>query len=292
MNAARDQFLSRACLSINQHRRIRRRYGFHSLKDLAEGRAVSNDLGKIHFCADFIFQVQLLFGELVFQLSDLPKGKCILHSNGNLISDLGQKLDIVAGERSVLIFDDTEYPQYSTSANKRKDADRSNFGLRGVLHSQSPRLLDAAAPELAGAKDRPRDIFINGDKTLLLDGFVAKGKIQGIDPQVCVVRIGKSNADTIAAHNPARARNYGSEKVPEVEIGNHMIGQFKEKSKTLVLLQQLLLGGLRCIKVQRIVECQCDLLGHHGKKVNLVGGIDIRSFTAKGDCSDFAVSCG
>jgi len=74
-----------------------------------------------------------------------------------------------------------------------------------------------------------------------VDRFVAEGKIQGVDPQVCVVGIRKSNADAIAAHNPARARHYGSENVPELEIGNHVIGQFKEKPNTLVLLQQLLL---------------------------------------------------
>src|SRR5712664_170238 len=61
------------------------------------------------------------------------------------------------------------------------------------------------------------------------------------DPQVCVVGIGKSYADAIAAHNPPRARHYGSEKIPELEIGNHVISQFKEKSNALVLLQQLLL---------------------------------------------------
>jgi hypothetical protein len=38
----------------------------------------------------------------------------------------------------------------------------------------------------------------------------------------------------------ARARHYGSEKIAELEIGNHVIGKFKEKPNTLVLLQQLL----------------------------------------------------
>src|SRR5260370_29464581 len=240
MNGSRNQFLARARLSINQHRRICRRYGFRLLEDFAQGSAASHDLRKIHFVTDFIFEIQLFLRQLVLQLSNLPKGKRILHGNRNLISDLGQKLDI-ASERIVLIFDTTECAQHATSANKRKDADCSNFGLRGVLHSQPPRLLDTAAPEFASAKDRSRDIFVNGDKALLLDGFVLEGKIQGIDLQVRVVAIGKSNADAIAAHNPARARHYGSEKIPELEIGNHMIGQFKEKSNTLVLLQQLLL---------------------------------------------------
>src|SRR5260370_11906221 len=173
-------------------------------------------------------------------MSNLPKRKCILHGNGNLICDLGQKLDIVTGKCIVLIFDHAEYPQHATSANKRKDADRSSVGLRGVLHSQTPRLRDAPAPEFAGSIDRSRDIFIDWDKTLLLDGFVFEGKIQGIDPQVRVVAIGKSNADAIAAHNPARARHYRSVKIPEVEIGNQVIRQFKEKSNTLALFQNLL----------------------------------------------------
>src|SRR5882724_819983 len=152
MNGAGDQFLSRPRLAINQDRRVRRRYRFYMFEDFAQRGTVSNDLSKIHFRADFIFQIQLLFGELVFKPLNLPKGKCILHGNGNLVCDLSQKLDI-ASERIVLIFDHTECAQHATAANKRKDADRSDFGLRCVLQSQPPRLLDAAAPKFSGAKD-------------------------------------------------------------------------------------------------------------------------------------------
>jgi len=49
------------------------------------------------------------------------------------------------------------------------------------------------------------------------DSF-AEGEIHGVDPQVCVVGIGKSNANAVTAHNPARAGHYGSEEVPELEI--------------------------------------------------------------------------
>ena len=191
---------------------------------------IRNNLGKIHFRTDFIFKIQLLFGELVFEFSNLPIGKCILHGDGNLICDLGEKLDI-ATEGVVLIFNHTEYPQHATSANKRKDADRSNFGLQGVLHSQPPCLLEGLLPRY----------LHQWDKAFLVDRFVAENRIQGVDPQMCIVGIGKSDANAIAAHNPARTRHYGSEKIPELESGNHVIGQFKEKSNTLVLLQQLLL---------------------------------------------------
>src|SRR6266850_422729 len=289
MNGSRNEFFSCTSISINEHSRVCRSDRLHLLQHTAQRCAFSDDLREIHFAADFIFEIELFLGQLLFQLSNLPKGTRILYGNGNLICDLGQKLDIVAGERSVLIFDHTEYPQNATSADKRKDRDRSDFGLRGVLHSQSPRLLDAPAPGFAGAKDRSRDIFVDGDKALLVEGFVAKGKIQGVDPQVCVIAIGKSNADAITAHNSARAGHYGSEKVPELEIGNHMIGQFKQKSETLVLSHQLLLRGFRRIKMQCVVECESDLLSHYRKKLNFLGGIDIGSLTAKGEGSDFAV---
>src|SRR5467141_1417628 len=224
MNGSRNKFFSCTSISINEHSRVWRSDRLHLLQHTAQRCAFSDDLCEIHFATDFIFEIELFLGQLLFQLSNLPKGARILYGNGNLICDLSQKLDIVTVERIVLIFDHTEYPQNATSASKRKDADRSGFSLRGVLHPQSPRLPDAAAPEFPGAKDRSRDIFIHWDKALLLDGFVFEGKIQGVDPQMCVVSIGKSNASAIAAHNPARARHHGSEEVPELEIGNHMIG--------------------------------------------------------------------
>jgi len=68
-----------------------------------------------------------------------------------------------------------------------------------------------------------------------------------------------------------------------------MIGQFKQKSETLVLPHQLLLRGLRRIKMQRVVECESDLLSHYRKKLNFLGRIDIRSFTGKRECSDFCL---
>src|ERR1700680_1681891 len=240
MNGSRKQFLSGAGLAINQDRRVRWRHSFQMFENSAQRRTISNYLSEIHFRADFIFEIQFLFRELVFQLSNLPKGKCILHGNGNLVSDLGQKLDITT-ERIFLIFDRSECAQHATSAKKRKDADRSNFGLLAVLHSQSPRLLDAAAPKFAGAKDLARYIVVNGDQAFLLDGFVFERKIQSIDSQAGVVAIGKSNPDAIAAHDPARARHHSTQKFSELEIGDHMIGQFEEQSKSVVLFEQLLL---------------------------------------------------
>src|SRR5260370_24889357 len=129
MNGACNQFLTGTGVSIDEHGRVSRSDRLHLLQHAPQGSTFSDDLCEIHFATDFILKIELFLRELVFQLSNLPISKCILHGNGNLISDLGQKLDIVAGERIVLIFEHTECAQHATSANKRKDRDRSNFTL-------------------------------------------------------------------------------------------------------------------------------------------------------------------
>src|SRR5229473_4960624 len=101
MNGTRDQFLSRACLPVNQHRRIRRRNGSHVFEDFAQRSAISDDLGKIHFRADFIFQIQLFFGELLFKLPNLAVGKRILDGESNLVRNLAEETDISLTERIV-----------------------------------------------------------------------------------------------------------------------------------------------------------------------------------------------
>jgi len=113
-----------------------------------------HDLGKIHFAADFIFEIQLFLAPACLSALESPQRQA--HSPRQSQPDLrfGQKLDI-AGERIVLIFDHTECAQHTTSANKRKAQTVPNFGLCGVLQSEAPRLLNAAAQSLPVRKTAP-----------------------------------------------------------------------------------------------------------------------------------------
>ncbi len=71
MNCARDQFLACARFSVDEHRRVCWRDGFHVLQNFAQRRTVSDDLCEIHFRADFIFQIELFLGELLFEFRNL-----------------------------------------------------------------------------------------------------------------------------------------------------------------------------------------------------------------------------
>ncbi len=94
MNGSRNQFFSRARFPINENRRIRRCYGSHFFEDSAQRCASSDDLGKIHFRADFIFQIEFFLRELLFQFPNLAVGKCILDGESNLVCNLAKETDI------------------------------------------------------------------------------------------------------------------------------------------------------------------------------------------------------
>src|ERR1700730_16318386 len=94
MNGSRNQLLSRARLSVDQHGRIGRRDGFNPLQDSSERSATADDLSEIHFRADFIFQIEFFLRELLFQFPNLAVGKGVLDGESNLVCNLGKKTDI------------------------------------------------------------------------------------------------------------------------------------------------------------------------------------------------------
>ena len=75
---------------LDEHSRVCRSDRFNLLQNTAHDSTLSDDLRKIHFATDFVLEIELFLRELLFQHSNLPKGKRILHGNSNLICDLGR----------------------------------------------------------------------------------------------------------------------------------------------------------------------------------------------------------
>jgi len=123
------------------------------------------------------------------------------------------------------------------------------------------------APEFAGAIDRSETSPSIGMR-LLVDGVVNEGKIQGVDPQVCVVVSGRvmptPSQPITGACSPLQI-----EELPELEIETHD-GQFKEKSKTLVLLSNCCCDSCAASKKCSALSNARGLLSHHRKKANFV----------------------
>jgi len=53
---------------------------------------------EIHLAADFVFQVQLLLRQFVFELGNLPIAQGIFHRDRNLRRHLADEIDLIPGK--------------------------------------------------------------------------------------------------------------------------------------------------------------------------------------------------
>ena len=93
------ELLARAGLAADEHGGVGGGDGFDLLQHPPQRRALADDLLEVVLRADLFFQVELLLGQLVFQLGDLPIGLRVLHRNGDLLGDLAEQLDLLRAER-------------------------------------------------------------------------------------------------------------------------------------------------------------------------------------------------
>src|SRR5207245_9421422 len=68
MDGACNQFFSRARFAQKQHGRVAGSHGFNETQNMAESRTLPHTSFEVHLAADFIFQLQLFFCELVSSL--------------------------------------------------------------------------------------------------------------------------------------------------------------------------------------------------------------------------------
>ncbi len=59
---------------------------------------LADDFLEIEFTADFFLEIELFFGELVFERLDFLEGQCILDSDGDLRGDGLKQLDVFRSE--------------------------------------------------------------------------------------------------------------------------------------------------------------------------------------------------
>jgi hypothetical protein len=91
-----------AGLTGDKHSCIGWCHNLHLLEHTAEDGAVPHDVRKMQLTADFIFQIQLLLGEPVFERSDLTIGERVLNRDGHLVGNLDQEIDLVLSKSLLL----------------------------------------------------------------------------------------------------------------------------------------------------------------------------------------------
>jgi hypothetical protein len=84
MEGPRNQFLARAGLSIDQHRRVRKCDGLDLAQHVAQRVAAADDLLEVELGADFVLEIHLLLREFVRERGDPVVRDRVLHGDGDL----------------------------------------------------------------------------------------------------------------------------------------------------------------------------------------------------------------
>ena len=135
MDGPGDQLLARPGFAEDQHRGVGGRHGLHLAQRLAESRAVADDLAEVALAADLILEVQLLFGQLVFQPLDFAKRLRVLDGNGRLRRHLREKIDILGREGVLADAGQIHRTQYAVARGQRDaNARAQTFALQLASH--------------------------------------------------------------------------------------------------------------------------------------------------------------
>ncbi len=123
VNGAGDQLLAGAGFAQDQDRGIGGRHGGYLIQHFAETRIVADDLAEILLGADFIFQVELLFGQLVFELGDLLECGGVFDRDGGLRGHLGEEVDVGGREGVLFRAADVQRSEHAVARDQRNAAE-------------------------------------------------------------------------------------------------------------------------------------------------------------------------
>src|SRR3989441_11889908 len=100
VDGASDEVLARAGLAEDEHGGAGGGDKVHLREGALERGTLTDDFLEIELAAEFFFEVELFFGQLVFKRVDLLEGQRILDGDGDLRSDLLEQFDVL-GRKSL-----------------------------------------------------------------------------------------------------------------------------------------------------------------------------------------------
>src|ERR1700751_3877699 len=98
MNGTCDQFLTCTRLTEDKDGRVGWRHCLHQFQKPVQRLTLADDLLKIGFAANLVFEIKLLLCELVAELGYLAIGQRVFHCNRYLSCNLHQKVDVLLRE--------------------------------------------------------------------------------------------------------------------------------------------------------------------------------------------------
>src|ERR1700678_3204287 len=105
---------------------------------MAESRTLPHNSFKVHLATDFVFQIQFFLGEFVFEFSDFTIRQRVLHTDRDLLRDLGQERRRLPIESVLFAARQGEHAKRAPPADERHVAERIDTLAGGLgVHLRS-----------------------------------------------------------------------------------------------------------------------------------------------------------
>src|ERR1700677_1051100 len=113
---------------------------------------------------------------------------------------------------------------------------------------------------------------------------LAGWKIERIQFKLSVRCIRQDQGHSVQTHDLPYARRDGPEHLSQVKIGYDTVVQIEDELQLHPLALQLSLHGFRMGEVKTVVDCQRNIIGNEGQKVDFVLGEGVSGLSRKTKC--------
>src|SRR2546425_2133685 len=243
---------------------------------LERGTLADNFL-EIEFAADFLFEVELFFGELVFQGLDFLEGQRVFNGDGDLRGDGLKQFDVLLGERIEPSAGEIECAESVAVMDQRNATDGLQaFGAKGADDFRVVTV-EFGAPRdqgLAGRDGAARRRGVARNQRLRLEDVPVAGKIERVDLEQTGLGIEERQAGVVVVNDALQSVDDAAEKFGEFAAGDQDVVDFEKNLEAVALAGELRLVGLGSFEIEGVIDGDGDLAGDglHELEVG-VGGV-------------------
>jgi len=259
--------------------------------DLREGAlesgAFANDFFKVEFSADFFLEIELFFGEFVFQYIDFLEGQRILYRDGNLRGDLLEELDVLRGKRVEAAAGEIERAEGAALGNQRDAANVLQTVLAERVDDFAGVAIEFRATGqegLASGDGTSGGRAIAGDGGFLLEKAGVARKIEGMDFEEAAGGVEEGETGVIVMDDAGESGDDAAEDFGEIAGGHEDVVDFEKSLEAVAFAGELRLIGLGGFEIQGVVHGDGDQTGDalHELELGVCNALGLETAKAHG----------
>ena len=268
----------------------------HLIEQSLQRGTFADDLLKVVFGANFVFQVKLFLGELVFEIGDLLEGQGIFDGDGDLRGDLAQQVYVLLAERGIAQAGDVQRAQNTLARDQRDAATCAHaFGQKPAAQDRVAALEVGASKTLrraTGEGGTVRGVFESGGDVLAAPNRCPAAGRARWSRSFWVAESNKARLVYSCCMTRRKLAEIALKEFGEVERGDDGVVDLEQDAEAIAFACELLLVGLRRLKVEGVVHRHGHLPGDLLHELHLGGGVVIRFGRAEAEAAEAALGGG